>query len=258
MIKTHSIRIVYVFLILVLASLACSFGAPAEPTATPEPPEPTATNTASPTPTETPKPTSTPRPSATPNVAATQRVDEFRALLQTFEENGFIETTDGQIAQMPSFEEEWAQIGWYRWWPYDEVSSDFVFKAHLNWSTAIATTDESGCGFIFGIQENDDHYAVFLDKSRILFLMKRGSGVYQVGKTSGSGRADFGNPAEADFAVAVKGQSAFVSVNGEVTEYTLSVDQTTRGVYGVTLLSGTNSNYGTRCEMTDVMFWTQE
>jgi hypothetical protein len=88
--------------------------------------------------------------------------------------------------------------------------------------------------------------------------MKRGSGVYQVGKTRGSGRVDFGNPAEADFAVAVKDQSAYVSVNGEVTEYTLSVDQTTRGTFGVTLLSGTNSDYGTRCEMTDVMLWAQE
>lgn len=257
--KNHSIHSVYVFLILVLASLsACSSGTPVEPTATPEPPEPTATNTASPTPTETPRPTATPRPSATPDVAATQRVDEFQALLQSFEENGYIGTTKGQIDEIPPFNEEWAQIGWYQWWPYDDVYSDFVFKAHLNWSTAISTTDESGCGFIFGLQENNDHYVVFLDKARILFLMARGSRVYLVGKTRGSGRANFGNPAEADFAVAVKGQSAFVSVNGEVTEYTLSVDQTTQGVYGVTLLSGTNSDYGTRCEMTDVMFWTQE
>jgi hypothetical protein len=88
--------------------------------------------------------------------------------------------------------------------------------------------------------------------------MKRGSGVYQVGKTRGSGRANFDNPAEADFAIAVKGKSAFVSVDGEVTEYTLSADQTTKGEYGVTLLSGTNSDYGTRCEMTDVMFWAQK
>ena len=255
MIKNRSIRFVHAFLALVLASLACSTGASPEPTETPEP---VATNTPQPTPTRTPRPTATSEPTATPDVAATQRVDDFQILLQTFEENGYIETSEGKISDMPPFEEEWAQIGWYRWWPYDEVSSDFVFKAHFNWSTAIATSDVSGCGFIFGIQENDDHYVVFLDRSRILFLMKRGSGVYQVGKTRGSGRANFENPAEADFAIAVKGQSAFVSVDGEVTQYTLSVDQTTRGQYGVTLLSGTNSGYGTRCEMTDVMFWTQE
>ncbi len=58
--KTCSTRFVYAFLILVLASLACSVGAPAEPTETPEPPP---TNT--PLPTSTPKPTFTPKPTST-------------------------------------------------------------------------------------------------------------------------------------------------------------------------------------------------
>jgi hypothetical protein len=256
MIKTYSNRFVHAFLILVLASLACSVGAPAEPTETPEPTEPPATDTPLPTPTKTPRPTETPIPTATPDIAATQKVDDFYTVLQAFEEKGYLESTDGDIFELDSFKQEWAQIGWYRWWEYEETVSDFLIKAHFNWSTASATPEVSGCGFVFGIQENGDHYSVFLDKSRILFLMKRGSSNYLVGKTRGSGRADFGNPAEADFALAVKGQSAYVSVDGEFTEYTLSVDQTTTGRYGHTVLSGTNSDYGTRCEMTDVMMWT--
>ncbi len=258
MFKKQSNPFVYAPIVLVIAVLACSLATPATSVPTPTIPPATDTPLPSPTPTNTPKPTSTPKPTATPDVAATQRVDEFQSLLQTFEEKGYVETTEGNISELPPFKEEWAQLGWYMWWPYDDATSDFVFKAHFKWSTALATSDESGCGFIFGIQDNDDHYAVFLDKSRILFLMARGSNVYLVGKTRGSGRANFGNPAEADFAVAVKGQSAFVSVNGEVTEYTLSADQSSRGGYGATLLSGTNRDYGTRCEMTDVMFWTQK
>lgn len=245
-----------VLLVLVLAITACSSPAPATPT--PTVPPPTNTPLPSPTPTNTPKPTSTPRPTITPDIAATQRIDEFQSLIESFVELGYLETSEGKITELSPFEQEWAQLGWYQWWLYDDVASDFVFKAHFNWSTAMETNDESGCGFIFGIQENGDHYTVFLDKSRILFLMKRASKVYLVGKTRGSGRTDFGNPAEADFAIAVKGQSAFVSVNGEVTEYTLSVNQSSRGQYGATLLSGTNKDYGTRCEMTDVMFWTQK
>ena len=256
MFKLLSHRLMYALLVLLLTSLACSAIAPA--TATPTVPPPTGTPLPSPTPTQTPKPTSTPNPTATPDVAATQRVDEFQSLLQTLKESGYIDTSEGKIVELSPFDEEWAQLGWYRWWPYDNASSDFVFKARFKWSTALDTSDESGCGFIFGIQENDDHYAVFLDKSRILFLMARGSYVYSVGKTRGSGRTNFGNPAEADFAVAVRDKSAFVSVNGDVTEYTLSADQTSQGGFGATLLSGTNKDYGTRCEMTDVMFWTQK
>jgi hypothetical protein len=252
----HLFIILEVF-VLALSMLACGASAPA---ATPTPTVPPATDTPlpSPVPTNTAKPTFTPKPTATPNVAATQRTEEFQSLLDSFQEAGYIESSDGKITYLPAFKQEWAQLGWYQWWPYGNVTTDFVFKAHFNWSTAITTSDESGCGFIFGIQDNGDHYAVFLDKGRILFLMARGSRAYSVGKTKGSGRANFGNPAEADFAVAVKGQSAFVSVNEDVTEYTLSVDQTSRGTYGATLLSGTNRDYGTRCEMTDAMFWTQK
>ena len=168
----------------------------------------------------------------------------------------YVSTTEGDIYSIDPFKEEWAQIGWYQWWPFNDNISDFVFKAHFNWSTASDTPDESGCGFVFGIQENGDHYSVFLDKSRILFMMKRGTYAYMVGKTRGPGRTNFGNPAEADFVLSVKGQSAFVSVDGEVTEYTLSADQTSAGDYGLTLLSGTNSGYGTRCEMNDILMWT--
>ena len=85
--------------------------------------------------------------------------------------------------------------------------------------------------------------------------MGRGKNSYNVGKTSGSGKVNFDNPAEADFVLAVKGQSAYVSVNGEVTEYTLSADQTSAGTFAFSILSGTNKDYGTRCEMTNMIFW---
>ena len=67
----------------------------------------------------------------------------------------------------------------------------------------------------------------------------------------------YGNAkAEADVIVAVKDKSSFVSINGDVTEYTLSADQTTHGKFAFSILSGTNKDYGTRCEMTDNMLWT--
>ncbi len=217
--------------------------------------EPTVTHTKIIEPSKTPKPTSTPKPSATPDIVATQQYSEFLSLIQHFEDKGYVDSTNGTAYQLAPFEEEWAQIGWFRWWPYEFSGADFVFSGHFDWSTASATPEISGCGIVFGLQENDDYYAVFLDKSRILFLRKTGASLYEVGKTRGSGRANFGNPAEADFAIAVKDKSAFVSVNGEVTEYTLLSTQSTEGTFAATLLSGTNSDYGTRCEITDMMLW---
>jgi len=244
----HTERILTAMLVLILVAPACSAVAPAA--------TPTATKTPLP-PTNTPRPTATPKPTATPNRAATQRADDFSALLDTFAGKGYLEETAGKIVALDPFEQEWAQLGWYRWWIYDDTKlSDFVFASHFSWSSAAESSDISGCGIVFGIQENDDHYAVFLDNSRIAFAMHRGRYSYEVGKTRGSGRVSFENPAEADFAVAVSGRNAYVSVDGEITEYTLSADQSTDGKFGYTLWSGTNRDYGTRCMMIDPMRWT--
>jgi hypothetical protein len=240
--RFFSIVIAIVF--LMLASLACLVGKPSQPTPVP--------------PTNPPAlpPTESIPPSPVPDIPSPQpQTGEFDALLQKFVEKGYVKSTDGEIVPIDPFKEEWAHLNYYQWWTLDQQTSDLVFSGHFKWSSSNSTPDLSGCGVVFGLQENDDHYAVFLDKGRIAFYMNRGSTVYEVGKTRGPGRVNFGNPAEADFALAVKGKSAYVSVDGEVTEYTLSADQSTSGDFALTLLSGTNSGYGTRCEMTDMFLF---
>lgn len=240
-------------IVMALAIVACAVGAP-EPTATPVP-----TNT--PLPTNTPEPTATPTdvptPTATPNLAATQQAEDLMAMLRNLMDKGYIADTAGEAIYLDDFKTDWAQINYYNWYEIrDKPIADFVFSGHFNWSTASATPDVSGCGIGFGLQENGDHYAVFLDKSRILFQMGRGRYSYNVGVTKGSGRMSFDNPAEADFILAVRGQKAYVGVNGTFIEYTLSTDQTSAGYFAYSVLSGTNSGYGTRCQMTDMLLWT--
>lgn len=253
--KTFS-RPYIVILVFVIASLACQ--APgALATATPLPTATaTATATLAPTSTATKPSTRTPRPTSTPNVAATQKAEAFNAVLKDFFDKGYISTTEGRAVKLRNFKEEWAQIGYFRWWDYSvKTKEQFVFKAHFNWSTASSTPDPSGCGVVFGIQENGDYYVVFLAHDSIRFRMNRGENLYSVGKTSGKGTVKFGNPAESDFVLAVNNGMAYVSVDGEVTSYTLSVDQTAAGNIAMSLRSGTNRDYGTRCEMTDLVLW---
>jgi hypothetical protein len=81
-----------------------------------------------------------------------------------------------------------------------------------------------------------------------------------MGTTRGTRRVKFDNPAdnpaEADFTLIVKDSYAYVLVNGEVVgEYTLSQSRSVHGQLGLTLLSGTNKDYGTRCEMTNLHAW---
>lgn len=252
------------FLIVIcLAQLACQASAP-EPTATPAPTH-TATSTATitPTPTNTPRPTATPRPTKTPNLAATQRIEGYNADTQAYFNEGYLATLDGQITELDDFSYDWAQMNWYNWLPLGEEVTNFYMSAHFEWSSAYRQANPSGCGFVFAVQENGDHYAVFLDQREIIFLNGDHRSQYSqnVKLIRGNGRVKFDNPAdtpaEADFTLIVTDAVATVLVDGKmIGKYGLAQSRSLKGDVGFSLLSGTNKDFGTRCEMTNVRLWT--
>jgi hypothetical protein len=243
-------------LVLIVVSLACSTSRAAPvPTNTPEP---AATETPSPTATQTPRPSPTLRPTKTPNLAATERAEALDAEVKAYFEKGYLATTDGRFRELDDFSYDWAQLGWYNWLPIQDGVSDFYLSAHFEWDSAFKNSDISGCGFIFGLQPNDDHYAVFLDRQKIFFLItdNRVGFSKPVGPTRGTGIVKFDYPAQADFTLIVKDAYAYVLVDGKVSaEYTLAQSRSSKGGVGLTVLSGTNKDYGTRCEMTNLHLW---
>lgn len=254
--KTHR-SLMSSILVLIASSLACATLQPA-PVLT-NTPEPTVTITL--TSTNTPRPSPTLRPTQTPNFARTQITEELNAELQSYFEKGYVSTTAGQFRVLEDFRYEWAQLGWYNMLPLRDSASDFFLSAHFKWDSATESPDTAGCGFIFGLQPNNDHYAVFLDRSRVYFLITDHTVGYskRVSPTRGTGSVKFEYPAEADFTLIVKRAYAYVLVNGEVVgEYTLAQSRAANGELALTVLSGTNKGYGTRCEMTNLHLWTPE
>lgn len=251
-----------ILLLLFMVQLACAMGA-AEPPPT-STPQPTATQTL--TSTVTPTPSNTPRPTRTPNLAATARAEEINAEAKKYFDMGLLASANGSFIEYEDFSRDWAQLGWYRWVTLDDRAKDFFLSAHFKWSSAYRNADTSGCGFVFAIQDNGDHYAVFLDRTRILFLNADSASSYssRVGLTRGTGRVSFENnpadqPLEADFTIIVKDAYTYVLVDGEtVGEYTLAQSKLLNGNLGLTILSGTNKDFGTRCEMTDIHAWFVE
>jgi len=193
-------------------------------------------------------------------LAATERFEGFNEEIQSYFDLGYVDTNDGEIKEIDDFAHEWAKLNYYNWLPLGKNVSDFAMSGHFKWESAYKNADESGCGFAFAIQDDYSHYAVFLDRSRVIFVdadASYGGYARSVGKTRGSGTVKFGNPGEADFALIIKGTSAYVLVNNElIGEYTLSKSRILRGDVGPTILSGTNKDYGTRCEMNDLHIWT--
>ena len=257
--RTTSLTLFISILVILLLFSSCSTFAPPAPTNT-STPEPTATKTA--TPTATDRPTPTPRPTKTPNLAATQHMDELQEEAEAYYDQGYLESPDGRFKEYDDFDEKWAQLGWYSWWPLNQTVRDFYLTAHFKWSSAYRNADISGCGFAFAIEPDDDHYALFLDRAKVYFVDT--TRYYSaLSPVRGTGRVDFGNPfdapVEADFTLIVKGTSAYVLVDDVlVGEYVLSQSKNLRGGLGLTLLSGTNKDFGTRCEMTNIHVWTPQ
>ena len=221
--KLRSLALSFIVVLLLLAPTACSTLAPPAPTST-STPKPTSTKTS--VPTKTDVPTSTPRPTRTPNLAATEHMSNLEAEAKAYFDQGYLSTADGRFREYSDFDEEWAQLGWYSWWTLNQSVKDFYISAHFKWTSAYRSADLSGCGFAFAIQPNEDHYAVFLDRSKIYFVETEY--YYRAfSPTRGTGRVEFGNPfdapVEADFTLIVNDTSAFVLVDGElVGEYTLA------------------------------------
>jgi len=239
--------------VVLLISLACGAVGAAQPTSAPTS---TPVDISIPS-TATEKPTSTPEPTATPDVAATQRYDDLFSQVQEFKDIGYIPTTDGEYIEMGDFKEEFSQLGYYQAYPYDLILENFVFTGHIKWSTATQTSDTSGCGVLFGQQEDASDYAVFLDKSRIYFSSSTATTYSELGKTRGTGNLNFGNPAEADLSLLVYDNHAYVYVDDEfIGEYTLSQSKPLRGAFGYGVISGTNKDYGTRCEVSNARIWS--
>lgn len=242
----------FAFTILMLIITACSFSPVPAATATPA-----ATNTPAATSTKVPTPTRTPLPTKTPNLAATKQSEEWNAEIQQYFEKGYIGTADGAIKGLDDFSEAWAQMDWYTIWSLDETVTDFVYSAHFKWSNASKTPNPYGCGLVFAIQDDGSDYAVFLNQDSILYLRTKFHRGFNAGKTRGTGKTNIGDASEADIAVIVYNYYSYVLVNGEVVgEYTLPQSDSLEGDLGVSILSGTNKGYGTRCSITDMRLWT--
>jgi hypothetical protein len=210
------------------------------------------------TPTRTEKPTSTPSPTVTPDVAATQQYADFFSQVEEFKDQGYFPDTKGSYVRLQDFNQSWAQLGWFSWWDqdFDINITNFVVAAHFSWESASDVSENSGCGIVFALQDDEKNYSVFLAKSRIYFTRSDSNYYYELGKTKGTGRVQFGNPAEADFSLVVFETHAYAFVDKNfIGEYSLSGEQPLKGKLAYSLLSGTNKDYGTRCKITNSQLW---
>lgn len=225
----------------------------------------TATLTFTPSPpataTLTPSPTKTSKPTITPDLAATQRVEEFASLVQKYHDAGYISTTEGNYLELDDYHDQYPIKLSYSWTDTGVTAKNFVVRAALEWDNAVRTVNTSGCGFVYRIQPNEDHYLIILDAfSGIKLASSTDRGTYSMGSPQNGDEkiSDFGpGPYHATFTLIVNDLQTYVYVNDiYYGEYKLlDYRITDSGGVATAVLSGTSEGYGTRCKMTDIRAW---
>jgi len=243
------------FVIASLLISSCAAMAPAEPTPTNTPVPPTETPEPTLTPTRTVTPTITPSPTITPNSTATQQVQDFMTRVEEYHEAGYISTTEGTYRNLKNYSDAWAQINYYQWLPTGLSPSNFIIRSDISWESASAAANSSGCGYVFRLQENTDHYMFFISLKGYIEVATNVSNRWK-----SIGRATFGNPAQsgkANVTLIAEDDTFRVLVDDKLLKvYTGFSGKLMRGDLAYTIVSGINTSFGTRCNFENTEFWT--
>ena len=219
------------------------------------------TTTPEPTATSTPVPTITPSPTLTPDIAATQQYEEFFAVVQKIHAAGQISSTDGNYLELDDYSAEVATKLSYAYAETGVSAKNFIVRGDFEWSNAINTTNISGCGFVYRVQPNMDHYLIVLDAfSGVKLASSTDRGTYSMGSPQGGDEklTDFGSdPYHATFTLVVNDLKSYVYVNDVYQgEYKLlDYRITDSGLLSGAVLSATSEGYGTRCNITNIQAW---
>ena len=189
---------------------------------------------------------------------ATEQAAGMYAQIEKLYSDGLLDSKNGHFETLEDFDESWAQINWYQYRDTGYSPKEYVVQAHTWWSSASdkANWNVSGCGFVFGEHDNENHHLVYLGLDGYVYLARILGGKTTVLAQKRYGKLDIPE-GQADVMLVVNGMQISYYVNGDqvvsIADHILK-----EGDLNLTLLSGTNSDYGTRCKMTEIGLWIIE
>jgi len=192
---------------------------------------------------------------ATLAVSGTAQARPMADVVQGLYAQGYLDRTEGTYFSLPDFAETWAEINWYHYFDSDYSPVDFVVRADAAWESASehANWDYSGCGFAFRETDENNHYHAYLGLDGRVYMERYVEGAYASLGASYYGDVDVPSGA-AKIMLLADGTTFMFFVNGERVHLRTDT-QHTEGFLSYAISSGTNTDFGTRCEMTHVELW---
>lgn len=186
------------------------------------------------------------------HLKATQRAGPVMEIVQKLVDSGVLLSANGTFYALEDFDHTWAQLGWYQWWGTDHSPENFAIAAHAEMTSASdrANWPDAGCGFVFAEKDNKNHNLAYLSMDGYvqIYGIRNGSWRFLANKRYGN----LPTPSsEADIALVVYNKRIIFFVNGQ--QVVSVIDKIMgSGDLNLTLLSGTNKDFGTRCRMTNI------
>jgi hypothetical protein len=188
-------------------------------------------------------------------VQATSMADTMFETVQGLYADGIINSTPGEYLRPFDFNENWAKLGWYIFYPTGLNEKNFILRTDASWRSASDTADwwNSGCGFVFREQDEDSHYLAYLGLDGNVYLVRQLNDVFKLLGSSYYGPV--GTPdGEAEIMLVVENENIYFFVNGK--RVLFRQDRALEhGNLHFTLVSGTNKDYGTQCKMDNIDIW---
>ncbi len=186
---------------------------------------------------------------------STSQARGMEAEVQKLYDAGTIGTLEGEYHRLDDFDESWAQLNYYQWWPTGYSAENFVMQADAFVSSASDNANwfDSACGVIFTMSDTDNHDIVWIAMDGRAYLMSIHKGnrqLLEIDRWGPATKTEF----EVHFVMAVndKKMTLYIGDQEVLSAYDGLI---VPGLILNTLVSGTNKGYGTRCKLTNVDLW---
>ncbi len=191
-------------------------------------------------------------------IAQTQAASTMYDKIVELNTYGYINDVNGKYYELDDFNESMAMINYIRPFPTGLSPKNFVIRADASWDSASDNANwfNSGCGFIFHRADQDNYYLVYLGLDGTVYFARKyrdewanlGYSIYgPVGIPEG----------EANLMLVVEDNTFTFFVNDERVR-TQPDNVIPEGALALTLVSGTNAGFGTRCKMENLGVWVMD
>ena len=201
------------------------------------------------TPTTTPKPPTT--PTATPNTVATQQYETFFSLIQKYSDSGYIPSKAGSYHLLDNYSNSYAKDGYLQWSTLEMNVENFVIKTQITMSTANNASIRTGCGMEFRESRDNVLQTVIIQQNGKASFFQNGY------KLTAQYFGKITNPEEFIFVLIANGPNLHLFIDSKqalVFEIPKSV-KTLPGNLGFAVMSGSNEDFGSRCDFKNTQLW---